>query len=181
MKSILVFIMSLFLVIHFSGCTLLIDKMSLEIEDQNGDDISLAVLSDEDICADLVNSYCAMSTQSYVGENSFPEENLYTHDRDKVEATAKTPFSGVGIVQITYGKSDTIVFTVTSQLTSGNLRIVLLDYDNLTILHDFAVNTTDTFTLTNANGGEYDLRIAGESAEFSLSVSRVFPRDEDVS
>lgn len=84
---------------------------------------------------------------------------------------AKTPYSGVGVIMRTYGRDDTVIFTVASELTKGNLRIVLLD-DAGQLIHDFAIGGEDSVTVTGALDRTYEIRIAGESAEFRIKASR---------
>ena len=53
------------------------------------------------------------------------------------------------------------------------MRIVLLD-ENLDIIHDFSVTEKSSYTVNNAKGKEFEIRVAGESAEFTINVSREF-------
>ena len=159
------------------SCSIIYGKVFREIKEQNGDDISLYVLKDDEICAELPKNYCLRSQRKPDGEQSYPQDHeMYGDflDRDFWEIKTQSAFSGVGSIQITYGKSNQISFTVTSELTSGNLRIVLLNLNSLSILHDFEVNTTETFLLENASEGEYEIRFAGESAICDVSVMREF-------
>lgn len=164
----------LFVILHLCGCSLAVNKLKYEIEDKNGEDIALAVLSDEDICVDLPGSYCLSQTNSWSGvEPSFPDED-FNDDRKNAHMAAHTPFSGVYIAQPTYGKTDTVVFSVSSDLSEGNLRLVLIDTTDYSIVGEFDVNTEDSLEVTNAKGKIFEFRVAGESAVFSLDVSREF-------
>ena len=180
MKKLCVSTILLLFVICFSSCATLSSKLKYEIKDTNGDDTSLAVLTDEDIFENAHLFHCTIYTGTTDGENSFPENHPekelteFFYDRDQTLSEAQTPFSGVEVLQATYGKSDTITFTVTSKLTEGNLRIVLFDYKNRAILYDFEVGTTDSFTVTNASEEEYEIRVAGESAIFDITTLRTF-------
>ena len=52
-KRVLLFIVCLFTALSLCSCSLLINKLKVETKDLNGeDDFSLAVLTDEDICAE---------------------------------------------------------------------------------------------------------------------------------
>ena len=53
------------------------------------------------------------------------------------------------------------------------MRIVLLD-ENLNIVHDFSVTEKSSYTVNDAKGKEFEIRVAGESAEFSVNISREF-------
>ena len=185
MKKLFYFIVALIMIaINLCGCTLISDKVLYEIKDTNGDDTSLAVLTDEDIFENAHLFHCTIYTGTTAGENSFPEDHPekelteFFYDRDQTLSEAQTHFSGVEVLQATYGKSDTITFTVTSKLTEGNLRIVLIDYKNRAILYDFEVGTTDSFTVTNSSEEEYEIRVAGESAIFDITTLRTFNSQE---
>lgn len=171
MKKLAIFLLIIVCTLLCS-CTIIHGKLFIEIKDKNGDDTSLAVLSKEDICADIPESYCF---SFYSSSEGIEEIGDWSYDiSDEISISAITPFSGVEYAQATYGKSDTISFTVTSDLTEGNLSIVLIDLDNLSIIHEFDINTTETFELKNALDGKYEIRVAGESAEFEMMVLREY-------
>ena len=162
------------LLLSACGCTLIRGKMQLEIKDTNGEeDFSLSTLTEKEICAESNESYCAVYGFTPSGASSYEEEDEIWHDADTVEAFAETPLSGVALLQMTYGKEDVILFTVECNRTSGNLRIVLLD-ESLNIVHDFDVSEKSTYRLSGAKDKSYEIRIAGESAEFEIKVSREF-------
>ncbi|MGN0988728.1 MAG: hypothetical protein ACI4N6_00285 [Eubacteriales bacterium] len=161
-----------FMSVTLSGCTVIYGKLKVEIKDKNGDDTALAVLSDEDICAEDHRFYCFVYGYAVDGVRSDPSGSDDYFDNDSVEAFAKTPYSGVSVIMRTYGRSDTIQFFVNSELTTGNLRIVLLD-EHRQIIYDFAVGKDDSYTVTDALDKVYEIRIAGESAEFDITASRV--------
>ena len=176
-KKILICLICLFAVVHMCGCSLILGKITKEIKDQNGEDTSLAVINESDICSEFPESYCAIFFRSVDGEHSYPDgtDALYfLSDGGDAIVEARTRLSGVVGAQLTYGKSDTVSFAVTSELSEGNLRIVLIDLQNNSIVHDFDTNGTETFELTNALDREYEIRIAGESAVFFVEINRQF-------
>ncbi len=176
MMKILLVLICICVLISLCSCTLLINKFKVETKDLNGeDDFSLAVLTDEDICAEDNVCYCVGFGLSASGSKSYADED-YLHDGDTVEASAYTPLSGVSLLQLTYGTSETITFTVECDRTKGNVRIVLLD-ENLDIIHDFSVTEKSSYTVNNAKGKEFEIRVAGESAEFAVNVSREFKNE----
>ena len=67
-------------------------------------------------------------------------------------------------------EGDTLVLTITSNLTSGNLEIIIIDAD-YNIIETVAVNTTETVTI-NAENTEYFVVAGGESAEFEMTITR---------
>ena len=172
-KKVLSIFICIFILFSLCSCSLLINKFKVETKDLNGEDnFSLAVLTDEDICAENNVCYCVLFGLNASGSKSFENED-YLHDGDTVEASAATPLSGVSLLQLTYGTSETITFTVECARTKGNVRIVLLD-ENLDIIHDFSVTEKSSYTVNNAKGKEFEIRVAGESAEFNVTISREF-------
>ena len=172
-KNILLVLLCLCMVLSLGGCTLLTNKFKVETEDLNGEeDFSLAVLTDEDICAEENVCYCLAFGLNVSGSKSYADED-HLHDGETVEASAATPLSGVSLLQLTYGMTEAITFTVECTRTKGNARIVLLD-ENLDIIHDFSVTEKSSYTVNNAKGKEFEIRVAGESAEFTVNVSREF-------
>ena len=146
----------------------------LEIPDENGEeDCTLAVLTGADICADAPRYSCKVYGFAQMDKNrSFPEGDS-VYDCDKIVAEAGAEFSGVAVLQKTYGKSENIMFTVTCGRTKGNMRVVLVD-EKLNIIHDFALGEASSFEVKNAKGKSYEVRIACESAEFNVTAERTF-------
>ena len=173
LRRLLLIFLALCMIVSLCSCELLINKIKLETEDLNGeDDFSLAVFTDEDICAEYNECYCVIYGLNVSGSKSYADED-YLHDGDTVEASAATPLSGVSLLQSTYGTAETVTFTVECNRTKGNVRIVLLD-ENLDIIYDFSVTEKSSYTVNNAKGKEFEIRVAGESAEFTINVSREF-------
>ena len=140
----------------------------LEIPDENGEEsYSLAVLTEKEICAEEPKYSCRVFGVG-IDENA---ENANASAR--ITAEAKSAFSGVAVLQKTQCDADKVTFTVNCERTAGNLRVVLLD-ENMRVVHDFAVGESSSFTLENASGKSFELRVAGESAEFSITSERAF-------
>ncbi len=172
-KAILSIILVCFLTFALCGCTIISSKYKIETEDTNGEeDHSLAVITEDYIRSDDTECYCVIYFLNTDGDKSYADKD-YTHDADKVEASAESPMSGVSIIQRTYGKEETVVFSVDCKRTKGNLRIVLLDEDS-NIIHDFDISGESEYKVENAKGKAYEIRAVGESAEFEISASREF-------
>jgi len=172
-KKLCLFSAIVILLCSLCGCELIYHKFTLDTKDTNGeDDHTLAVFTDEDICAEDPRSYCFIYGLHKEGDPSFEDEE-YFEDGDLTESSAASSFSGVVPIQTTYGKEDTIKFTVECERTEGNLRIVLLDND-LNIIHDFDIEGQSSFEVTNAKGKTFEIRAAGESALFTITATREF-------
>lgn len=74
------------------------------------------------------------------------------------------------LFSFTASAGQTYSFSATSTLSSGNLRVYFL-HDGK-IIEDIAVGKADTVTVGGING-EVQLRIAGESANFSLEIEKI--------
>jgi hypothetical protein len=149
-------------------------KNPLEIADENGEeDCSLAVLTVSDICAKEPRYSCRIYGIVRMDENRSFSEEQSVYDADKMVGHAQAEFSGVTVLQKTYGITERITFEVTCERTKGNMRVVLVD-GNMNIIHDFSLGESSAFTLENAKGKTYEIRIACESAEFNVTAERTF-------
>ena len=138
------------------------------IPDENGEEsYSLAVLTENEICAEEPKYSCKIFGVSLYGD----AENA--NDSEKIVAEAKTDFSGVVILQRTECEAEKVTFTVNCERAAGNLRVVLLD-ENLRVVHNFAVGESSSFTVSHAKGKTFQLRAAGESAVFTVIAERTF-------
>ncbi|MBQ8449209.1 MAG: hypothetical protein IJX27_09820 [Clostridia bacterium] len=140
----------------------------LEIADENGeDDYSLAVLTGADICENEPRHFCK---EFGIG---IPEDANSIDESDELVACASTPFSGVTVLQKTRCEAEKVTFTVNCERAKGNMRLLLVD-EKMNILHDFTVGENSVYELKGAKGKTYELRIAGESAEFTVTAERTF-------
>lgn len=124
---------------------------SLVIEDTNGpDDYSLQTITDEQIIFGM-NTSKMMSFTSTVNNNT----------------TAKCrSLSGVQTL-CSYNINGDLTVNVTSEVNSGNARLVLII--NEKIINDFNINGSSTYTLTQVSGLA-EIKIAGESANYNVTV-----------
>ncbi|MBQ7336961.1 MAG: hypothetical protein IJW40_00740 [Clostridia bacterium] len=166
-------LVAVLLLFSLPGCSLIISKITTDVADTNGpDDHSLAHFDDAYICSDDADCYCATYGFRPEGEASYTDKE-YWHDADQTYAHAMSPLSGVTLLQLTYGRESIIRFTVTPTRTEGNLRIVLLD-ENQTIIHDFSIEESSTYEVTDVKDHEYEILAVGESALFEITVTREF-------
>ena len=172
MKKVFLMITTCLMMLSFCSCSAFFGETNQTIEDKNGDDTSLAVLGEKELTAEFPESYCLVAGVSTSGGTSYKEETF--HDGDIAEAYASSPFSGVGIIQLTYGKSDKVRFTVNAKLSAGNLKVYLFCLTDLTIVHEFKIGEKSSYLLENAKDKEFELRVAGESAEYEIEVNREF-------
>ncbi len=127
------------------------------IEDANGEaDTALATLTDADLTAKAPSSSTNVSVRSEVnGQNTL-----------KVKK-----FSGVDVLDSVRVKEGTasVTFTVSTALSAGNLYVYV--YKDGKILGNLSICEGATLKIESPAAGEYELRIAGESAEFTVTYS----------
>ena len=142
MKKIIVLVFSFFILLTLSGC---------HIKDTNGeDDFSLVELTDEDFFK-ANSSSTTMSTRTQIN--------------NKVKIKVKK-FSGVELLDSIYVKNKKLTIKLSSEVKSGNFKIVVIKDDE--IIKVLNINEANQeFVIENANG-EYLLKVAGESANFSI-------------
>lgn len=137
------------------------------IPDENGEDYALAVLTEREICEEEPKFSCRVFGVG-IDENAGN-----ANESAKIVAEAKTDFSGVAILQRTECETEKVTFTVNCERMAGNLRVVLID-ENMRIVHDFPIGESSSFTVERAKGKSFELRVAGESAVFTVTSERMF-------
>jgi hypothetical protein len=142
---------------------------SSDIEDTNGDDTSLAVLTLDDLLSQK-NQYSAFGMGHKIeGEQTRVNNKLEDVDYDTCSFSFKK-ISGTKTLHATKVNADTVTLHITSELASGNAEIVILVDGEY---YDHApVGQEQTFVLENASGKLVTVRLGAESAEVSVSVSR---------
>jgi len=125
-----------------------------QIEDTNGDeDFSIVSISDEKICSN-VNSYVAF--------------NSYSVENDGFKTVSIKTFSGVDTVDKTVVFNQSLTYNIDLTVKKGNFRLILIK--DREIIWEFPLNESSSYTVNNGSG-IYELKIAGESAEFSINFS----------
>lgn len=142
MKKIIV-LLSFFILFTLSGC---------HIEDTNGeDDFSLVELTDEDF---------------FKASSSSKTMSIRTQINNKGKMKVKK-FSGVELLDSIYVKNKKLTIKLSSEVKSGNFKIVVIKDDE--IIKVLNINEANQeFVIENANG-LYLLKVAGESANFSIN------------
>ena len=144
------------------------------IEDINGDDTSLAVITMEEILSDRHSSTMFMTTTQRSGSSSGVTGYLSECDVRSLSLTCKK-FSGIKTAHATIMESDTMLLHVRAEVASGNLELIIT-LDGEYYCH-VPVGGRQVIRIVEAAGKLVELRIAGESAQMELSVSRVFLDD----
>lgn len=146
MKKLIIFLLIATLSLTFSSCTL------SHIEDTNGDNTSLCTLTEEDILGN--NSFTQLLSSKSTWDNSL------TYKANKM--------SGVNAIKKSlYAQGNALVINSTITLSQGNLRVVVVCDGK--IICDIPLGENQVTTIENPNGS-YDIKVAGESAGFEISL-----------
>ena len=147
------------------------DIMSKQIEDINGEDTALCVITDEMIESWTAN-YDIYKEKTVIKRDiqSGVEGKYAEFDGNEVFFKTKI-FTGVFVLNSYLANDDSVTFRVDSKIIKGNSRIVLTDEESR-ILCDVPVNQEYTFSYATEEGKIYYLKIVGESTECNVSVFR---------
>lgn len=141
-----------------------------QIEDTNGSgNTDLAVITMDEILSNRESNSSFVSSFFRSGSNTringMYEAVDYTSCRYKSQK-----YSGTHTVHATKTTADTLVLDIEVMLESGNLEVVILIdgeyYDHV------PVHGTQSITLQNVSNKTVTVKVAGESARFSISVTR---------
>jgi len=137
---------SVFIILSLSSCGV------TTYQDTNGpSDYSLQTLTEEDIIRGAKTSKILSSSITL---------------NNKTVCKAKT-MSGVEELYKTNLKNETLCLTISSEITKGNARLVIVFNDE--IIHDFALHMSDQiFTLEDVTG-TVSLKLAGESTGYEIT------------
>lgn len=147
--------------------------IKMQIEDKNGDDKSLCVITDEMIkdydhtyYAIRLTRYCKGLNSSHVsGENGIEKfDNSYISIKTK-------KLSGVYLCNVYLGSGKTVTFSVKSVVKSGNLKMVIMN-SRWEIIQVIPIDQTAEIRFTGLSNELYFLKCAGESAEFEIEITR---------
>lgn len=144
MKKLLSILLIATLLLAFSSCTL------SHIEDTNGDDKSLCTLTEEEI----------------LGNSTYVQTISSTSTRGNTITYKAKKMSGVNVMKKSIQpQGNTFVINSSITLNQGNLRVVVSCDGE--IVCDIPLEKNQVTTIDNL-GGKYDIRVAGESAEFEI-------------
>lgn len=147
----------------------LICGVTQQIPDQNGDkDTALAVLTREDI---INGKNCAMLNHSMTGTGSRSNAQSSYADVDYTAVYHQYgKLSGVQTAHATKTSGQRVTLTVTTTLESGNMEVaILIDGEYYCCV---PLNQTVQITLDDICGKTVLVRVAGESAKGTVSVTR---------
>ena len=146
--------------------------MERQVEDTNGDSIALCKITDEMIEC-LEYEYYAIKHRTYSqGLNSSHVNGKHKEYDNSYTKTTMGLFSGVYLCNVYQGTGKNVTYTVYTQLSKGNLRIVITN-SNGEILKDIPVDGNGSITFRAEKEQLYFLKYVGESAEVVIEMERV--------
>ena len=146
-------------------------EMAMQLEDKNGDDKALCILTDNDI-KDITHEYRSLKRQvqskglNTSGVSGFFED----YDNDYTKTTIGT-LSGIYVCNAVKGSGSLVRYIIDSTVYSGNFRIVITDEDN-NILVDVPIDSKETVEIKTERDKDYYVKFVAESANFEAEVWR---------
>ena len=167
MKKRLIFMVCLLLVLSLTTCSLLAGMD--HIPDQNGEeDTSLSKLTREELASS--RNFTALNHYTY---RDGTRSNASPQYKDEDYTTVNYKFgklSGVTTVHATKTSRQILILRITTGLESGNMEVaVVIDGQYYCSV---PLNQTTTITLEDISGKLVLVRVAGESAKGTVSVTR---------
>ena len=162
-------IAGIFVVTVSIAVLILLTSPSIDIEDSNGSDTNLAVITMDEILTtkNHFSAFCSYFSNS--GQKTKVAKALEDYDYDKV-AFGCEKISGIKILQATKTECNQLTLNIESTLESGNMEIIIIV--NNEYYDSVAVNQTHTIVLDNIAEKQVVLKFAAESAKMHISVTR---------
>lgn len=159
------------------GCLLVIILVAVvlfrsgtqQIADQNGvENTSLAILTREDIISEKM---CTILNHSVTATGRKSTAESEYRDVDYTTVSHKYgKLSGVQTAHATKTSAQSITLTITTTLNSGNMEVVVVIEGEY--YQSVPLNQTTKITLDNVSDKTVLVRVAGESAQGEVSVTR---------
>ena len=145
--------------------------MSLQLEDKNGDDKTLVLITDEMIEMYTEDYRAIKRNVSSKGTKNSGVEGYYEGCDNEYTKTKIDSLSGVYICNAFLGNGSEVTYKFTSEVKKGNFKIVITGEDNK-ILYDVAIDKDAEVTFLANLGEVYYVKFIGESADFLVELTR---------
>lgn len=146
-------------------------ELKLQFEDVNGEDKSLARITNEMI-EEYREDYRALKRK--VSTKGHPTSGVTGHfsdcDYDHIE-TKIGKLSGIYVCNAYLGKGREVTYNIDSTVHSGNLKIVITN-ENDDIIYDVPIDSKETVSFFAEESKLYYVKFVGESAELEIDVFR---------
>ena len=151
--------------------TRFLNELEMQIPDKNGANKELCHFSDEDI-ENCYTDYRVIKRKVFNEEcNTSGIQGRYEDCDSNYNHTALGKLSGIYILNAYLGTGATVQYTIESQVSAGNLRIVITNEHNQ-ILYDVPIDEKATVSFDAAKDATYYVKLIGESAKVSLELWR---------
>jgi len=143
------------------------------IPDTNGPDVyDLNTIIAEEIEGRLCDYSSVLVSSSRDGKQSgIDDGRIKNFDYDSFSFNAGR-LDGIKVVHATKIEGDTLRLEITSNVTEGNLAIVVLVENKIERYVD--INSTQTVILEDISGKAVLVKVAGESAKFNIDITRQY-------
>ena len=146
-------------------------ELSMQLEDQNGDDTTPCLITDE-IIFKYSEEYRAIRHRQISTKSDVSGVKGYHKDHDNdYRKTQIYRLSGILINNAYLGSGSTVTYKIISTVYQGNFRIVVTNANNQ-ILHDIPINQEATVSFFAEENSLYYLKFIGEGAEIETEIWR---------
>ena len=146
----------------------------MQLPDLNGNDKSLSQITEQMIEENGYDQEYYALNRKVITKGTRSSSGITDHFADKDYPYLYTKFnkiSGIYIGNAYLGEGKEVTFSVESSVVSGNLRIVLTNFDGK-ILYDVPIDTKATLTFFAESNEVYYLKYIAESAKTTIEVTR---------
>ena len=147
------------------------DALSKQIEDQNGADKSLCVITDDMIEA-YDHTYYSIRHKVYrEGKNSNQIEGELGEFDYSYSVIKSKMLSGVYLCNAYMGQDATVTYIIESEIKSGNCRIVITDSKGK-IFREIPIDQKAEVSFVAPKDEIFMVKCVGESAAFEIEIKR---------
>lgn len=174
-KSLIILIAAIVLCAVVIGVVRIVNEykhaLSKQIEDQNGDDTSLCVITDDMIESTDHTYYSIKHTVYSEGlKDSGVQKEMEGFDNTYSKIKSNM-LSGVYLCNVYAGQDAKVTYVIESKIESGNCRIVITDSQGK-IFREIPIDQKAEISFYAAKGEIYMVKCVGESLKMEIDIHR---------
>ena len=173
--TILVIVLIVVIIISLSVYVFILrykNEISLQIKDENGDNKSLCVITDEYI-EEWIDDYRVIkSHRKNEGTYDSGVKGTFADCDCRYTEVKFGMFSGIYIMNAYLGHGNNVKYVVESNVISGNFRIVVVNKTTNKIMYDIPIDEQSEITFYAKELETYYIKLVGESANVEVKLWR---------
>ena len=147
-------------------------ELSLQLKDTNGESKELCYLTDDEFIEQISEDYRSIKRSVLTKGNEPSGAEGYFAEKDFPYIETKiSMLSGIYICNSYLGNGSEVTYHITSEISSGNMRIIITDEMNK-VLYEIPIDSEKTVTFVAENNKLYHVKFIAESAKLHVTVSR---------